>query len=292
MIFMANIDTVDAMESTPYIRGSFRQGYCWMNDMKIFRRMDIKTAVLLLAMLVAPALAFGQTDEIQVYDAAIAEQGKFNLTWHNNFTPNGLKNPAFVGALTPDKTLNGVTEWAYGVTRWFEAGLYMPLYSIARDRGAAINGGKLRALFVVPNADDRKFIYGVNFEFSYNSKHWDSRRITSEVRPIIGWHLHPLDVIINPIVDTTYAGGFGSLEFVPAIRVAHNLTKEWALALEEYDDYGPLRHFNRANEQAHQMYFVVDHDSKVVNVEAGVGVGMTSASDKLTLKLILSRDLN
>ena len=37
--------------------------------------------------------------------------------------------------------------------------------------------------------------------------------------------------------------------------------------------------------------WVVDHTSKALDVEAGVGVGLTSGSDKLTLKLILSRDL-
>jgi hypothetical protein len=41
----------------------------------------------------------------------------------------------------------------------------------------------------------------------------------------------------------------------------------------------------------HQLYAVVDHAWKTWDIEAGVGVGMTSASDKLTFKLILSRDL-
>ena len=36
----------------------------------------------------------------------------------------------------------------------------------------------------------------------------------------------------------------------------------------------------------------MDHTSKVVNIEAGVGFGLTSSSDKVTLKLMLSRDLN
>jgi hypothetical protein len=31
---------------------------------------------------------------------------------------------------------------------------------------------------------------------------------------------------------------------------------------------------------------------KGIDVEAGVGVGVTASTDKLTLKLILSRDLN
>jgi len=36
----------------------------------------------------------------------------------------------------------------------------------------------------------------------------------------------------------------------------------------------------------------VDHNSKIVNIEAGVGVGVTSGADKLTFKLMVSRDLN
>jgi hypothetical protein len=62
------------------------------------------------------ATAFAQTDEIQVYDAEIAEPGVFNLMVHNNYTFNGLASPRFPGALVPDHTLNGVPEWAYGVT--------------------------------------------------------------------------------------------------------------------------------------------------------------------------------
>jgi len=260
--------------------------------MRTFRHIDIRYLLFFLLFLAKPAISLAQTDEIQVYDAAIADRGKFNLTLHNNFTPRGFKQPAFAGGLPTDKTLNGVPEWAYGVTKWFEQGLYLPLYSVAKGNGAVLNGFKIRELFVAPNADDRSFVYGVNFEFSYNTKHWDERKFTSEVRPILGWHLHPVDVILNPIVDTSYYGGVKNLEFVPAGRVAYNLHHEWAMAVEEYADFGKLRRFLPPNEQAHNLYWVIDKDSKLVNVEAGVGFGLTSASDKLVLKLILSRDLN
>jgi hypothetical protein len=53
-------------------------------------------------------MVFAQTDEIQVYDGALAARGRFNLTLHNNFTPDGLTTPAFRGALLADKSLNGV----------------------------------------------------------------------------------------------------------------------------------------------------------------------------------------
>jgi len=162
----------------------------------------------------------------------------------------------------------------------------------SKGRGASFDGFKLRELFVRPHAQDHTFFYGVNFEFSVNRKYWESRRITSEVRPIVGVHLHPVDLIFNPIVDTDYTGGFGNLEFVPAMRLAYNIDKKWAVAVEEYADLGPLRHFEALHNQFHETWAVLDHKVKNFNIEAGVGFGVTAESDKLTFKLMLSRDLN
>jgi len=250
-----------------------------------------KPALIALTVGAAIITASGQTDEIQVYDAEITAPGKFNLMLHNNFTPDGLKTPAFHGAIIADKSLNGVPEWAYGVTDWFEEGLYLPLYSISKNKGATLNGLKIRELFVVPHAEDRTFFYGVNFESSYNAKHWDQSRFTGEIRPIVGVHLHPVDIIVNPILDTSY-NGFKNLDFAPATRVACSLSSKWALAAEEYADFGPLAHFHSTNKQSHQLWTVVDHATKFLNIEAGIGFGLTDASDKVILKLMLSRDLN
>lgn len=248
-------------------------------------------AAVTAAALGVPVPAAAQTDEIQVYTGGLADPHVFNLTLHNNVIASGSTTPAFPGAVTADKSWNGVPEWAYGVTRWFEAGLYLPLYSRDHDTGWGLNGFKLRTLFAVPNADDRKFVYGSNFEFSYNAKRWDTSRFTSEIRPIVGWHLDKVDVIVNPILDTAY-DGFGNLDFAPSVRLAYNLTKTRAIALEEYADFGPLKDFNPASEQSHQIFGVLDLSARTIDIEVGVGVGLTNASDKLTFKVILSHDLN
>ncbi len=56
--------------------------------------------------------------------------------------------------------------------------------------------------------------------------------------------------------------------------------------------YGPLRHFDPLNDQFHEVWAVMDHSSKILNIETGVGFGVTAGADKLTFKLMLSRDLN
>ena len=248
---------------------------------------------VLLAVMLLPAIASAQTDEIQVYDGNLADVGKFNLTWHQNFTPKGLTSPSFPGAIISNHAYVGVPEWAYGVAKFFELGLYMPLYSVSTNQGATLNGFKLRTLFAVPKAEDRTFFYGINFEFSYNAKQWDEKRYSNEIRPIIGWHLGDTDIIFNPILDNSFAG-LGNLDFAPSMRLAHKFAQEWRFGLEEYGDYGHLNNFALIHNQSQQLWLVADHTFKKsgIAMEPGIGFGLNAASDKITLKLILSRDLN
>ena len=252
--------------------------------------MIIRWLAGLCLAVILPSLASAQADEIQVYDGGLAAKGTFNLTLHNNYIAKGLTEPAFPGAVTADQSWNGVPEFALGVTDWFEAGLYLPVYSLDKEMGFGMDGVKLRALFAAPNGDARKFVYGANFEFSYNAKRWDTTRITSEVRPIIGWHFKSFDLIFNPIIDTAY-DGFGNLEFVPAMRVAFNLAPRWQVAVEQYSNYGHFNDFHSREEQSHNLYAVVDRAGRTWDFEFGVGFGLTDASDKLTFKMILARDL-
>lgn len=258
--------------------------------MRLLRRGIGHAIASLLLLLCWSVTASAQTDEIQVYDAQIAEPGVWNLMVHNNYTPMGLKTARFPGGLVPNQTLNGVPEWAVGVTDWFEQGLYLPLYSVANGEGPELNGFKVRELFVVPHAADRTFFYGINFELSYNANHWEPNRSTSEIRPILGWHLGQFDFIVNPILDNTWTG-FNNLDFAPAVRLAYNVSKTWAVAAELYSDYGPLKHFVSTDQQSQQLFGVVDYKGDEFNVEAGVGFGLTPASDRLVVKLMISRDL-
>ena len=43
---------------------------------------------------------------------------------------------------------------------------------------------------------------------------------------------------------------------------------------------------------AHKLFAVADYTGLPVDIEAGIGFGLTNATDDLTLKLIVSSDLN
>ena len=230
-----------------------------------------------------------QTDEIQVYDAEITAPGRFNLTWHNNFTPSGRAQAAFPGGIVPEHALNGVPEFAYGVTDWFEAGTYLPIYTLTSDGRLLFDSVKLRALFVSPHAHERRLFYGVNFELSYNTPHWATSRFAGEIRPIVGVHLGRFDLIANPILDTDF-NGLGKLDFAPAARVAYAVSERVAVAVEHYADFGPLQRFLPHSDRSQTVFAVLDVGASGSGIEFGVGRGLTRATDSLVVKLMLMHD--
>lgn len=232
--------------------------------------------------------AAAQTDEIQVYTGEINAPGQLSLTLHNNYTPIGRKTAEIPGGIVPQGSLNGVPEWGYGVTDWFEMGLYLPLYSMTRTGRFLINGGKIRFLFAEPDAGKRSFFYAVNFEFSYNAHHWETTHFSMEMRPIVGVRFGPVDFILNPIIDNNFTG-IGSLDFAPAARLAYNISDTWAVALEHYMDYGEFRRLSGLKDQQQTLFAVVDYSSEKLDVEAGIGHGFTAGSDGLVLKLLVTK---
>lgn len=262
--------------------------------LKLYQKVNMRTIVLVTVCLtaVSPSI-LAQTDEIQVYDGAIAPPGVFNLMVHSNFTPEGRTTPVFPGAIIANHSVNGTLEWAYGVKPWMEQGLYMPVYSpYSSGSGAAIDGFKIRELFVRPDAQHHKVFWGTNFEFSFNYSYWESRTHTAEIRPIIGSYLGKWELIYNPIVDTDWTGGLSGLEFNPAGRIVYNIDSTWDVAAEEYDGFGRFRNFDNLHNQFHEVWGAFDRNGKIWNIEAGAGLGLTAGSDRWTLKLMISRDIN
>lgn len=233
------------------------------------------------AALMQPAEA---TDEIQVYNAAIAAVGQFTIQQHLNYTPIGLTEPPFPGGLVSNHAINGTPEFAYGVTDWWEVGLYLPF--AIQDQQFLSNAFKLRTLFVSPHADQNNFFYGVNFEFSNTTPRFAQTRFALEIRPIIGVRNADYEFIVNPIVDIGF-GKFGEADFAPAARFARKLDKDLFVGLEYYSDLGKIGDFPKLADQQHTLFAVTDFKIGVVDVNFGVGYGLTPASDRLVIKTIL-----
>ncbi len=239
-------------------------------------------AILLTA---SAATAAHGDDEIQVYNAEIAEIGQWTIEQHLNYTFDGRKEPDFPGGLIPNHSLNGTPELAYGIADWWELGFYAP-FAVSGGGAFLSNGGKIRNLFVSPHAAERNFFYGVNFEFSYETPPFSQTRYALEIRPIVGIRNSAWEFIVNPIVDLGL-GALGEADFAPAVRLARNLGQDRFLGIEYYADFGQIGNFLPLQEQRHQLFAVTDFKLGVFDVELGAGYGLTPGSDRFVTKAII-----
>lgn len=224
------------------------------------------------------------TDEIQVYNAGIAAPGQFTIQQHLNYIALGIKDPPFPGGLVSHHSLNGTPEFAYGLTDWWEIGLYLP-FSI-QDQKFYSDAFKLRTLFVSPHAEQSSFFYGLNFEFSNETPPFAQTRFSMEVRPIIGIRQYDYEFIVNPILDIGF-GKYGETDFAPAARLARKVKDDIWLGLEYYADFGKIGDFKTVDEQQHTLFAVADFKAGIFDVNLGVGYGLTPSSDRLVVKTII-----
>jgi len=251
-----------------------------------FRRSSRQRLCLLAG--AAVSVVLGQpahaTDEIQVYNAGIAAPGQFTIQQHLNYVALGIKDPPFPGGLVSHNSINGTPEFAYGVTDWWEVGLYLPF--AIQDQRFMSDSFKLRTLFVSPNAEQRNFFYGVNFEFSNTTPKFSQSRFGLEIRPIIGVRNADYEFIVNPIVGIGF-GKYSEEHFTPAARLARKLGPDLFVGLEYYADFGQIGNFGKLDDQQHTLFAVTDFKLGVFDVNFGVGYGLTPASDRWVVKTIV-----
>src|ERR1700687_852321 len=245
------------------------------------RRLWLLAGAAFPVLLAQPAKA---VDEIQVYNAGIAAVGQFTIQQHLNYIGLGVKDPPFPGGLVSHHSINGTPEFAYGVTDCWEVGLYLPF--AIQDRQFLSDSFKLRSLFVLPNAEQRNFFYGVNFEFSNTCPKFSHTRFGHEIRPIIGVRNADYEYIVTPIVDIGF-GKYGEAHFTPAARVARKRGPDLFVGLEYYADFGEIGNFLKPADQQHTLFAVTDFKLGDFGVNFGVGYGLTPASDRFVVKTIV-----
>jgi hypothetical protein len=251
-------------------------------------RAAARLATIAVASVLAarPALAFDEVhDEIQVYNADIAELGQWTYEQHLNYAIVGQKQPEFPGGFYDNHSLQGTPEFAYGLTPWWEPGFYLP-FAVTGAGQVLSDGAKIRNLFVVPDAAKRDFFYGINFELGYELPRFSLVPWNLEIRPIVGVRNTQWEFIVNPIVDVGF-GSLGEADFAPAVRLARNLGEDRFIGLEYYADFGKIGDFLPLREQYQELYAVTDFKVKTVDVELGVGYGFTPGSDRLMVKAII-----
>lgn len=225
--------------------------------------------------------------EIQVYDGTANRPGIPGLELHVNHVFDGIRTAA-PPELPPHHQTHFTLEPSIGVLPWWELGGYFQT-ALRADGTFDYAGVKLRSKFVTPPDWSEHARFGVNLEVSNLPEAYEPDRWGGEVRPIAAWENSRWMFAFNPILDFAFGGG--GLKEGPAFEpagFAKVKTGPVAFGIEYYAALGPIADPLPLREQGHYLYEAVDLlDIENVEVNFGIGEGLTGASNGLVAKVIL-----
>jgi hypothetical protein len=133
---------------------------------------------------------------------------------------------------------------------------------------------------------------GVNVEISSLPPAYDRDRWGAELRPILAYTTvgGRFAFAFNPIMDASLAGQSRGQApaFEPALSAVFIVEGLLAAGIEYYGDLGPIGHFDPLREQQHYIFEVVNVLRwKRIELNAGIGEGLTTASNRFVAKMIL-----
>lgn len=245
-------------------------------------------AALALATALAPARALAQDNfEIQVYGADLVEPGHTMLELHSNFTALGRRGVSD-GLLPSEHALHETVEITHGFTPWLEVGWYI---FTSVQQGADWNwvGDHIRPRLRAPESWHWPVGASLSFEVGYQRRAFSTDTWTLEVRPIIDRRWGPWYWALNPALEQALQGANAGrgVAFSPNASLTYDVVPAVTLGVEYYGSLGPVTGFDPLNAQQHQLFPALDLNlSPNVELNFGVGVGLTSATDRLLFKLI------
>ena len=252
-------------------------------------RLIALSLLVLCAALVRPWPAAGQNNfEIQVYGSDTVAPGTTMVELHSNVAAEGSRR-TLDHVLRTQGAFHETLEITQGITSWLETGFYI-FTSIQPDTTWEWVGNHIRPRVRAPESWHLPVGLSLSSELGYQRRAFSVDTWTLELRPIIDKQWGPWYVSINPVLDRAIQGesvkkGF---EFSPAAKVSYNLTPKVAIGVEYYGALGPVTHFDRAHEQQHQLFPVIDLDlGPKWEFNAGIGFGLTPSTDRLNIKMIL-----
>lgn len=244
-------------------------------------------ALCLLALPVSPA-ALSAPEEIQVYLDDLVGTGNFGTDVHNNYVVSGSSTPDYPGAEAPDHVYRLTPEFYYGLSDTLELGLYV-LTTRQPGRDPTFDGSKVRIKFIAPHDEEAGSFWGANLEIGETSLRVSPQPWGTELKGIYGYRWSRWLFAVNTNLDWTGSSAFaGPTSLDVDSKLAYLTDGGYQLGLESYNELGELSHPGHLSEDSEVLYGVLDTDlGKRMDLDAGIGRGLTTASDRWVLKFIL-----
>ncbi len=228
--------------------------------------------------------------EIQVYGAETVAPKTTMVELHSNYTIDGQHN-VIDGVYPTNHQLHETIEITQGLNDWSEVGFYV-FTSIQDGHGVQWVGDHIRPRVRVPPSWHWPVGVSLSTEIGYQRPEYSPDTWTWEIRPIIDKSFGRWYVAFNPALERTWRGpdvkdGVG---FAPGAKVGYDFTRKINAGFEYYASYGPIRGFDTLHNQQQQIFAVTDLNvSPDWEINFGVGIGPTAATDHLIVKGIIGR---
>ena len=228
--------------------------------------------------------------EIQVYGADTVAPRTTMVEVHSNFTADGERK--FVGGMEPtNHAVHETLEITQGINGWSEVGFYV--FTSTRDgQGVQWVGDHIRPRIRVPESWDWPVGVSLSTEVGYQRPVYSDDTWTWKIRAIIDKAVGRWYFAVNPALERTWHGPDVNqdLGFAPSFKISYDFTRVVSGGLEYYADYGRIGDFTSTHNQQQQIFVVADLNvSPLWEINIGVGVGATAATDHLIVKAILGR---
>ena len=92
----------------------------------INNRIFLSECIALLCVFFSSA-TFAVSDEVQVYTDDMNAAGEFGVELHLNYVIDGERQAGYAGAAPSQHMLQATPEFSYGITKNWEAGIYVPV---------------------------------------------------------------------------------------------------------------------------------------------------------------------
>lgn len=252
-------------------------------------RLIASVALSALVLCVVSARAQGNY-EIQVYASETVAAGTTMVELHSNYTPSG-QHYLIDGVYPTNHQEHETLEITQGITKWSEVGFYV-FTSEQNGHGVQWVGDHIRPRVRAPESWNWPVGVSISTEIGYQRAVYSPDTWTWEIRPIVDKQLGRWYMAVNPALERTWHGPDvkQGVSFAPGVKVGYDFTRKINAGFEYYADYGSLTSFDSLHNQQQQVFAVTDLTvSPKWEINFGIGLGPTSATDHLIVKGIVGR---
>jgi len=241
-----------------------------------------------LLVVICSRAANAAPEEIQVYLDEMRDPGTFGLDVHNNYVVSGDPIADYTGEQQSVHRYRVTPELAYGVTRYLELGLYLPLATLDRDVRFHVDGVKVRVKFIAPRTSDQHWFWGANFEIGGVDRELDINPFNAELKGILGFREGRWIAGFNLNLDFKVEGPASappSLEL--DTKLGYRVAEKVALGFESYNGAGETRSLVNFARAQQSTFAIVDASIGNWDLDLGIGVGYSTNPDEIIAKAII-----